>query len=217
MNFNKSEQDELIENYCECNGGLICINGDELQNGDEYYMDKEECIRMINDNFSTDDSIIHLTHNNYATPYLEIYRKSDGYYFDNGGYDIDEKNVYYILCPPSLDDEYKQWFKDLIKFINKKAKNGYKSEDINIICHDECCQTWDSIDLDLMRMGEEYTECTIDHCDYEVYEDTDIANLVEKIMNDWDNVKTRIEDIINRIAYGYAYKMNGFCMIIEEN
>ena len=90
------------------------------------------------------------------------------------------------------------------------------NEDINIICHDENAQTWDSLDLTLMRIGEEYTDCTRDYCDYERYDDTDIANLVEKIMNDWDNVKKQIEKIIHNNEYEYAFKMNGFCMIIEK-
>lgn len=211
MTLTEEEIYQLTRQYDDCNGGLILVNGIELQDAYEYYVDKSEVIHMINNNFAKEDSIFY-----FSEDFLMIYNKSDGYYF-GGIHKINESKVQYVICPLKADDKYKIWFKDIMRFLNKKVLKHRKKEHINIICHDECCQTWDSMDLDLMRMGEEYTECTIDYCDYEMYEDTDIANLVEKIMNDWDNVKTRIEDIINRRAYGYAYKMNGFCMIIEKN
>ena len=134
---------ELIRNYDECNGGLILVNGEELQNADEYYVDKDEVIHMIDINFSQEDSIIY-----YTGEHLEIYNKNDGYYFDNG-YDIDESNVYYVFCPLQANDEHKQQFKDLIKYIqikdtlkdykdllesngelNHMADSGYKYEDM---------------------------------------------------------------------------------------
>lgn len=211
----KTEQDELIEQYNQCNDGLICVDENELKESIEYYMDKHECITMINSTFSQEDSIIHITDNNYGTDYLELYNKNDKDVY-NEKYGELEPSVMYIICPKGADKKYKQWFADIINFVYRKSENHYKRKNVNIICHDECCQTWDTLDLYSMRANEKYTECTTDHCDYERYDDIDIANLTEKIENDWYNVKKRIEDVISRRAYGYAYKMNGFCMIIEE-
>lgn len=139
MYLSKNEQNELIEQYNECDGGLICVSEDELKDGIEYYMDKEECMNMIDTNFSTDDSIIHLTDNNYNTQYLEVYRTKDD----------EPSDIYYIICPSKAEKEYKQWFKDLIKYIqiketlkdykdlvesngelNHMADSGYKYEDM---------------------------------------------------------------------------------------
>lgn len=118
MCLSKNEQDELIEQYNECNDGLICVSEDELKDGIEYYMDKEECMNMIDENFSTDDSILHLTDNNYNTQYLEVYRTKDDEY---------PSDIYYIICPPKAKKEYKQWFKDLIKYIQiKETLKDYK-------------------------------------------------------------------------------------------
>lgn len=210
------DKNELIEQYAECNDGLIVVNGDELERGEEYYMDEWETCNMIRESFSTEDSILHLTHNNMSCKYIEAYRKSDGHNIGTDAFWIDEKNIINIILPLKANDKYKQWFETVTKFIKRTSKNGCKSEDITIICHDDKAQTWDAMDLFLMRQGESYTNCTIDYCDYERYDDTDIVNLTEKIIDNWGDVKEKIEDIINRRNYGYAYKMNGFCMVIEQ-
>ena len=91
-----------------------------------------------------------------------------------------------------------------------------KKNDLIIICHDENAITWDELDLTLMRTGNSYVDSTIDCCDYENYDDDDIANLTTKIENNWNEVKQTIEKIIAKNEYEYAHKMQGFCMIIEK-
>ena len=84
-----------------------------------------------------------------------------------------------------------------------------------IICEDEKAQTWDILDPTLMKDGLKYTQCIEDHCDYEEYDDLDIASLTEKIMNDWNNVKEQIIKSIKMNKYNHIYQMNGFSMIIK--
>lgn len=90
------------------------------------------------------------------------------------------------------------------------------NEDIVIICHDEKAQTWDALDLSLMRQGASYTDCTIDYCDYERYNDLDIAELTAKVINDWENVKRKIELILKKNLFEIAFHMKGYTMIIEK-
>ena len=91
-----------------------------------------------------------------------------------------------------------------------------KNEDVIIICHDEKAQTWDALDLSLMRQGENFLDCIIDYSDYERYNDTDIANLTAKIYKNWDNIKRKIEFVIKKDLFEVAIHMKGFTMIIEE-
>ena len=90
------------------------------------------------------------------------------------------------------------------------------NEDFIIIYHDDKAMTWDAIDLSLMQQGASYTKCTIDYCDYERYNDVDIAELTTKVSNDWENVKRKIELILEKNLFEIAFHMKGYTMIIEK-
>ena len=115
----KIEQDELIERYRQCNEGLICVDENELKETVEFYMDEDECVNMINMTFSQEDSIIHLTDNNYGTDYLELYNKNDKDIY-NEKYGELEPSVMYIICPMKADEKYKQWFVNIVEFVNNR-------------------------------------------------------------------------------------------------
>lgn len=90
---------------------------------------------------------------------------------------------------------------------------------IIIICHDEYAQTWDILYLNRINSKTakfNYIDSIDDHCDYERYHDTDIINLTKKIEKDWDNVKEKINYIIENNSYDLAYHMDGFCLIVEK-
>ena len=83
-------------------------------------------------------------------------------------------------------------------------------------CHDKKAMTWDIVDINLIKKGKNFFNCSRDYCDYECYQDTDIANLSEKINNNWDTVKNTIYMVLNKkTPYEIAIKKKGFCMIIE--
>ena len=91
------------------------------------------------------------------------------------------------------------------------------NKEIVLKCHDECAMTYDIINITSMQKGNDFFNCLEgDSCDYETYSNNDIANLSEKIDNNWESVKKVINEVLeDKDLYELCFKQKGFCMIVE--